>query len=261
MKPTKLEAEKEVRPCQEMYRLQAKEAVCSFAAGIAHEFNNLLFVLAANAEMAVRAIRSGRAAQQEVDHILEGIKRGVELTRQLQIFGRFDQGEPLLVCVNDVLTGITQQLRSLLGEKVELVIAPGSKPWPVLIDRKQLEKVITNLSANSRDAMPDGGTLTIESANVEIEPRVGSAPDPARYVMIRASDTGVGMEPDILENIFKPLFTTRETGQHTGLGLCMVENAIAHAGGHISVYSKPGRGTSFEIYLPAADQVTGSPEA
>ncbi len=261
MKPTKLDPEEEVRLCHELYRLQTKEAVCDFAAGIAHEFNNLLFALAANAEMAIRAIRSGGVAQQEVDQILEGVKRGVALTRQLQIFGRFNEGEPLPVCVNDVLTGITRQLLSLLGEKVELVIAPGSNPWPVRIDRKQLEKVITNLSANARDAMPDGGTLTIESANVEIEARVESAPDPARYVMIRASDTGVGMEPEILENIFKPLFTTGKTGQHVGLGLCMVENTVAHAGGHISVESKPGRGTSFEIYFPAADQVAGSPAA
>jgi signal transduction histidine kinase len=246
MTSTDLDPEEGIWLCHELYRQQIKESVRNFAAGIAHEFNNLLFIMAANAEMAVRTIRSGRAALEEVDQIMEGIKRGVAFTRKLQIFGRFDEGEPLVVCVKDVLTSITQELRSMMGENVELVVEPASDPWPVLIDRKQLERAITNLSANARDAMPDGGTLTIESANVEIEP-------PARYVMIRTSDTGVGMEQEILERIFEPLFTTRETGQHAGLGLCMVENIVAHAGGYISVTSKPGCGTSFDIYLPATN--------
>jgi len=241
----------EVRLCHELYRLQIKEAVCKFASGIAHEFNNLLFILAANAEMAVRTIRSGRIASEEVDQIMEGIKRGVAMSRQLQIFGRFDEGEPLIVCVNDVLAGITRPLRSMLGDEVELVVSPASDPWPVLIDRRQLENAITNISTNARDAMPDGGTLTIESTNVEIESPGESPADPARYVLIRTSDTGVGMKPEILERIFEPLFTTGETYKHVGLGLCMVENTVAQAGGYISVTSKPGCGTSFDIYLPA----------
>jgi two-component system cell cycle sensor histidine kinase/response regulator CckA len=253
MTSTKTDSEEAVRLCHALYRQQIKEAVCNFAAGIAHEFNNLLFILAANAEMAVRTIRSGKIASEEVDQIMEGIKRGVALSRQLQIFGRFDAGEPLVVCVNDVLNGIAQQLRCMLGEKVELVVAPGSDPWSVLIDRRQLENAITNISTNASDAMPDGGTLTIESTNVEIGSPARSLPDPARYVLIRASDTGVGMEPEILERIFEPLFTTGETYKHAGLGLCMVENIVAHAGGYISVTSKPGCGTSFDIYLPATD--------
>jgi two-component system cell cycle sensor histidine kinase/response regulator CckA len=249
----KFRKEEEDRLDRELARLQKNEAVYRLATGIAHEFNNLLFILATNAEMAASRIRSGRAAIEETRQILEGIKRGVAFTRQLQLFGRHGAGEPEIVDVSKVLADMTQRLNGMLGEGVELNLRTGSDSWPIVVDRKQLEQAIVNLSANAVDAMPEGGTLAIGSTNVERGFRTSSAPGTYRFVLVEVSDTGTGMQPEIQERIFEPLFTTRESGLHAGLGLCMVERTVAHTGGYINVDSKPGRGTVFELYLRAAN--------
>lgn len=256
----KFRQEEEARLDQELTRLQKNEAVCRLATGIAHEFNNLLFIMASNAEIAANLIRSGRVAMEETRQILEAIKRGVAFTRQLQLFGRRDAGAPEIVDVGEVLSAMTQQLHGMLGEGIELKLRPGSGCWPVSIDRKRLEQAIVNLSTNAVDAMPDGGTLAIDSANVERGFQTRSAPGPYRFVLLRVSDTGTGMQPEVLERIFEPLFTTRGSGLRAGLGLCTVEQTVAHAGGYINVDSKPGRGTVFELYLRAANGKAELPE-
>jgi len=253
----KFRLEEEARLDRELARLQKNDAVCRLATGIAHEFNNLLFVLASNAEIADNLIRSGRAAAEETKQILAAVKRGVAFTRQLQLFGRHDAGEPEIVDIGEVLAGLTQRLDEMLGDGIKLLLRPGSNSWSVVINRKRLEQAIVNLSANAVDAMPGGGTLTISSTNVERGFRTRSAFGPYRFVLLRVSDTGQGIPPEILERIFEPLFTTGKSGLRYGLGLCMVEQTVAHAGGYINVDSQPGRGTVFELYLRAAN---GNPE-
>jgi CheY-like chemotaxis protein len=192
---------------------------------------------------------------------MERIERAAEsaarLTHQLLAFARVDVVQPRPMNINSVVTEMEPLLRRTIGEHIDLVATPGPDLWPVLIDSGQLGQVLTNLVVNSRDAMPQGGRLIIDVGNVEVDatytsPRPGLKP--GRYVRLRVSDTGTGIDKATLEHVFEPFFTTKPRGEGTGLGLATTYGIVNQAGGHIDVYSEPGMGTRVSVLLPATDQ-------
>jgi signal transduction histidine kinase/CheY-like chemotaxis protein len=247
---------------------QKLEAIGRLAGGIAHDFNNLLTVvwsyseliraqLPALSPLATPALEIGRAAE-----------RAAALTRQLLAFGRHQVVRPEVLDLNEVIGDIQRMLRRLIGEDIDLECRRGPRLWGVMADRGRIEQVIVNLAVNARDAMPGGGKLTIETSNVLRDTdfaRVHAGVGPGAYVLVAVTDTGVGMSADTRARVFEPFFTTKEGGRGTGLGLATVYGIIAQAGGHIWVYSEPGRGATFTIHLPRseaeAESATALPEA
>jgi PAS domain S-box-containing protein len=239
----------------ELQQAQKMEAVGRLAGGVAHDFNNILSVIRGFSDLA-RARLEG--APPAVDDWLQQVTRatdqGTALTRQLLAFSRRQPLDTEVLEVNGVVAELDTLLRRVLGEDLRLVTVFGASPGTVELNRSQLEQVVMNLAVNARDAMPGGGKLTVETAEVELAgdaaARLGLAP--GAYVVLRFSDTGVGMDPDTRSRIFEPFFTTKETGRGTGLGLSTVYGIVTQAGGHIAVESAPGAGTSFAIHLPCA---------
>lgn len=229
------------------------EAIGQLAGGVAHDFNNLLTVIRGYGDLLKKQPDLHEASKEQIDEILEAARRASELTRQLLAFGRGQVLQLRNVSVNRVLDGMESLLRRLIGEDVELVIIRGSDVGLVKADPGQLEQVVMNLAVNARDAMPTGGRLTIETANVTLnEDEAGQhgvvAAGP--YVMLSVSDTGAGMDAETLARAFEPFFTTKDAGKGTGLGLAMVYGIVKQSGGDIRVLTEPGRGTTFRIYLP-----------
>jgi PAS domain S-box-containing protein len=236
---------------EELRQAQKLGAVGRLAGGVAHDFNNLLTVMIGNADLALDRLQDGDANRQELEEIRAAAGRAAELTRQLLAFGRKQVLQPEIFQLDGVVTGIGLLLRRLIGADVELVIRPGAAGAHVLADRGQLEQVIVNLAVNARDAMPDGGTLTIET----------TLRDDA-HVALAVRDTGVGMDEETRSRVFEPFFTTKHDGRGTGLGLATVDGIVAQSGGRILVESEPGRGASFTVLLPlAAAQVGEAPSA
>jgi two-component system, cell cycle sensor histidine kinase and response regulator CckA len=235
---------------EELRQAQRLEAVGRLAGGIAHDFNNLLTVIGGYAEMLLA--RNGDA-QAEVQQISAAADRAAVLTRQLLAFSRRQVLQPRVLQLNDVVGGLTSLLQRLIGEDVELVATLAPNLEPVRADPSQMEQVLLNLAVNARDAMPGGGQLTIQTANVHLDEEYVShhgevAVGP--HVMLAVTDDGVGMEPSVAEHIFEPFFTTKPVGTGTGLGLATVYGIVKQSGGSIWVYSEPGAGTTFKIYLP-----------
>jgi CheY-like chemotaxis protein len=225
---------------------------------VAHDFNNLLTVISGYGEIARRRIGTGPGAS-ELDEIARAADRASQLTRQLLAFSRRQVLEPTLLDLNEVISSLLPMLGRLIGEDVEIAVLTDEELPPVLVDRAQLEQVVINLAINGRDAMPTGGTLTIETRAAELTERYTrehAGVFPGSYARLMVTDTGTGMERDALEHIFEPFFTTKDAGHGTGLGLAMVHGVVTQSGGHIHVYSEPGLGTSFKIYLPAAGERT-----
>ena len=238
---------------------QKLEAIGRLAGGVAHDFNNLLGVILGYGDLLLRDASGPQRAR--VEQILKASQRAAGLTRQLLAFSRKQIVDPRVLDLNALLADIEKMLGRLIGEDVALSIAAGAELGRVKADPGQLEQVVMNLSINARDVMPDGGLLRIETANVDLDAAYASQHPPmrgGRYVMLAVSDTGSGIERELLDKIFEPFFTTKEPGKGTGLGLSTVYGIVKQAGGFVWVYSEVGRGTTFKIYLPRVDEAAAA---
>jgi PAS domain S-box-containing protein len=238
---------------EQLRQSQKMEAIGNLTGGMAHDFNNVLGVVVGNLDLQRSLLVPGSEPLELADEALEAALRGAELTRRLLAFARRQPLAPQRVILNDLILNIVKLLERMLGERVDISLHLARSVWPVVIDPAQLESAITNLATNARDAMPKGGSLTIVTANRNLDEDYASlhaeviAGD---YVMIEMSDTGAGMAPSVMAKIFEPFYTTKELGKGTGLGLSMVFGFMRQSGGHISVYSEPDVGTTFRLYLP-----------
>jgi nitrogen-specific signal transduction histidine kinase/CheY-like chemotaxis protein len=263
------------RPDRSQERLaqaQRLESLGQLAGGVAHDFNNLLAVILNYAEFAAQELAAanesdwaGRcgSARDDLGQISRAGEQAASLTRQLLAFARREVVQPQVLDLDTVITAVQGMLHRTLGEHVELVTSLAGDLHPVLADPGQLEQVLVNLAVNARDAMPGGGTLSIDTSNITVDADsiAGGAESPlGQQVRLRVSDTGAGMTPEVVEHAFEPFFTTKSDGAGTGLGLATVYGILQQADGHIRIYSEPGGGTTFSITLPATTQAA-TPEA
>jgi len=235
---------------------QKMEAIGRLAGGVAHDFNNLLTVIIGYAQFLADDAPAGSAQADSIAQIQAAADRAAGITRQLLAFSRKQVLSPRIINLNDIVLNLDSLLRRLIGEDIEVIAMPANDLGSVRADPGQIEQVLMNLALNARDAMPQGGTLTLETANVELDQAYASEHQPispGHYVMLAVSDNGQGMIPEVRARVFEPFFTTKEVGKGTGLGLSTVYGIIKQSGGYIWVDSEPGRGTSFKIYFPRVD--------
>jgi len=236
---------------------QKMEAVGRLAGGIAHDFNNLLTIILGYSQILKDGLQAGSRLADSTGQIKSAAERAAGITRQLLAFSRKQVLSPRVINLNDIVLNLDALLRRLIGEDIEVLTVPAPDLGTVKADPGQIEQVVMNLSLNSRDAMPRGGKLTLETSNAVLDETYarGHQPvEPGRYVMLAVSDTGTGMSEETLSRIFEPFYTTKEVGKGTGLGLSMVYGIVKQSGGYIWVYSEPNQGTTIKIYLPRVDQ-------
>ncbi len=258
----------EQRHLEEQFRQSQKmEAVGQLAGGIAHDFNNLLTAILGNTQLLLRELPPGDSMHGDVEEIRKASERAASHTRQLLAYSRRQMLQPEVLDLNVVMAEMDKMLRRLIGEHIDLVAVFAPDLGRVRADPNQIEQVIVNLAVNARDAMPDGGKLTIATANVDLDETFAQAhlgSVPGSYAMLSVTDTGVGMDATVRAHLFEPFFTTKEVGKGTGLGLATVYGIVKQSGGYISVYSEPGHGSSFKIYLPRiatpAEPPAGAPK-
>jgi PAS domain S-box-containing protein len=241
---------------EQLVASQKLDAIGRLAGGVAHDFNNLISVILSYAGFATEQLHESDPIRADVQEIVHAGERAAALTRQLLAFSRKQVLDPRPLSLDEVVRGLENMLRRLLGEDIAIERHTAADLGSVMADAAQLEQVIMNLAVNARDAMPHGGKLILETRNVDLdteyaEHHVGVEPGP--YAMLAVTDNGVGMDADTRSRVFEPFFTTKDVGKGTGLGLSTVYGVVRQSGGHIWVYSEPGRGTTFKIYLPRVD--------
>jgi len=242
---------------REFFVAQKMEAIGRLAGGIAHDFNNLLTAIIGYSQMSLARLHSQDPMRKDIEEVESAGQRAAALTGQLLAFSRKQVVQPQVLALNTVVTGLTKMLQRLIGEDIELETSLDPDAWHVKADRGQIEQIIMNLAVNSRDAMPEGGNLTIETSNVKLDEDYASGhidASPGPYVMLAITDSGSGMDKETESRIFEPFFTTKEQGRGTGLGLSTVYGIVKQSGGSIGVYSEPGRGTTFKVYLPRVEE-------
>src|SRR6267378_956357 len=250
----------------QLQQARRMEAIGRLAGGIAHDFNNLLTIIKGYTELALNRPKISPELQADVERIEDASERASTLVRQLLAFSRRQVLQPKLLDLNSIVMGLDKLLRRLMDEAIQMSTVPGKNIGTIKADPGQMEQVIMNLVVNARDAMPNGGRLTVETANVELDAAYASdhaTVKPGQYVMLAVSDTGTGMSPETVAHIFEPFYTTKESGRGTGLGLSTVYGIVKQSGGYVWVYSEVGRGSSFKVYLPRvkdAVQVSPAPE-
>ena len=247
---------------EELRQAQKMEAVGRLAGGIAHDFNNLLTAITGYSLLVRDRLPSGDPSRADLEEVVRAGERAAALTRQLLAFGRKQVLRPRVIDLNAVVSEMEKMLRRVIGANVDIATALDPALGRVYADPGQIEQVIVNLAVNARDAMPQGGRLTIETRNVELD-RASRPPQecvsPGPYVMLSVRDTGSGMSEKVKAHLFEPFFTTKEIGKGTGLGLSTVYGIVKQSGGSITVHSEPGRGAAFNVYLPRIDQPVESP--
>lgn len=246
----RLKMEKELRQAQKM------EAIGQLTGGIAHDYNNLLTVILGNAELLAEALRDKPELHSLAQLTLDAADRSAILTQRLLAFGRRQALESQATDINELLADMVGLMKVMLGEQVKIELLPGPDLWTTKIDRGQFETAVVNLGVNARDAMPNGGTLTIETGNAILDQDyavLNPSAQPGEYVGVTVSDTGAGMTPEVLSRVFEPFFTTKEVGKGTGLGLSMIYGFVKQSGGHVTIYSEPGMGTVVRLYFPRSD--------
>jgi len=245
---TRAAAESQVRQMQKM------EAVGQLTGGIAHDFNNMLAIIVASLDLAGRQLPAKPdKAVRHIGNALEGAKRAAELTARLLAFSRIQALDPRVLNANRLVSDMSEILQRTLGEETRLETVLAGGLWLVMADSAQIEQAILNICLNSRDAMPSGGRLTLETRNASLDDEYAAAHAevaPGQYVEIAITDTGQGMTPEVVSRAFEPFYTTKPTGRGSGLGLSQVYGFVNQSGGHVKVYSEPGQGTTVRIYLP-----------
>ena len=246
------EAERKILQ-EQLNQAQKMEAVGRLAGGVAHDFNNMLGVILGYVELASEKIDSNQDLYSDLKEIQKAAQRSADLTKQLLTFARKQIIAPKMLDLNDTVDSMLKMLRRLIGEDIDLIWLPGAQLWPIKIDPTQIDQILANLCVNARDAITDVGKLTIETQTKVFDQeycarRTGFMP--GDYVMLSVTDNGCGMNKETLDNLFEPFFTTKEIGKGTGLGLATIYGIVKQNKGFINVYSEPGQGTTFKIYLP-----------
>jgi signal transduction histidine kinase/CheY-like chemotaxis protein len=249
---------------EQLLHAQRMEAVGQLTGGVAHDFNNLLGVMIGNTELLGDRIGGDEKAGRNIAALTQAIDRAASLTSRLLAFSRQQKLSPVAADVTDLIGGLKDMLQRTLNETIDLRIDVVPELWPATIDPHQFENALVNLAVNARDAMPQGGKLTIETANVTLDETYAEQQHevlPGDYVMVAVSDTGTGMPPEVLEKVFEPFFTTKEFGKGSGMGLSMVYGFVKQSNGHITIYSEIGHGSTVKFFMPRSHEAAAKQAA